>query len=137
MDFFLGVHTVVAWLIFGTGAAALLLGVAWLILRRGQTAIVASSADTTRLYFRYALIATSALGLLQALLGLVLAFVYHLAPGTSLHYVYGLLVLLSVPLAYMLSDQARVRRDIIYLTIAVVVVIAAAVRAFVTGAGAR
>src|SRR5574340_1034957 len=54
-------------------------------------------------------------------------------PGEGLHYVYGGIVLLAIPVAYVYSDQHQVRRDIIIMVIAVVAVVGAAVRALMTG----
>jgi len=84
--------------------------------------------------FRWSLIATAALGAIQVAIG-GLVFASGERPNDPLHYVYGAIVLLSIPIAYVYSDQKQVRRDIIIMTIAVVAVIGAATRAFMTGIG--
>jgi hypothetical protein len=82
--------------------------------------------------FRVMLVATAALGLLQDIFGGLL-FISGKQPGEGLHFVYGAIVLLAIPVAYVYSDQKQVRRDIIIMTIAVVAVLGAAFRAFATG----
>jgi hypothetical protein len=72
------------------------------------------------------------LGLLQAIIG-GLMYLQGARPGDGLHYVYGGIVLLAIPVAYVYSDQHQMRRDIIIMVIAAVAVIGAAVRAFMTG----
>lgn len=84
--------------------------------------------------YRSALVVTGGLALLQAALGgLLVAF--GATPRDSLHYVYGIVVLVAVPVAftYMSGKLERSRRDLLFLVIAAVVVAAAAVRAYATG----
>ena len=123
------IHQLVAWLILGVGTISFLLGGVWLLRRRGQPL---DAHDSLRRIFRYGLIATTGLGLLQALLGVIL-IVAGGTPGNGLHYVYGGLVLLLIPVAWVYSDQNEVRRDAIIMIIAAVLVVAAGVRALMTG----
>ena len=99
-------------------------------------ALVSPPAPTTMLarVFRWSLIATAALGLIQAAVGGIL-FASGARPGDQLHFVYGAIVLLAIPIAYVYSDQKRVRRDFLIMVIALVAVIGAAVRAYMTGIG--
>ena len=78
------------------------------------------------------LIVTFVLGALQAVLGGLLYLSGDRA-GNVLHYVYGLLVLALIPVLWIYSDQNRVRRDVIIMTIAALLVVAAGVRALMTG----
>jgi hypothetical protein len=88
--------------------------------------------DQLRRIFRYGLVATFAFGALQAVLGGLL-YLLGGRPGNVLHFVYGLLVLAIIPVVWVYSDQNRVRRDIIIMSIAVLAVVAAGARAFMTG----
>ena len=54
-------------------------------------------------------------------------------PSNVLHFVYGLLVLALIPVLWVYSDQNRVRRDVIIMAIAALLVVAAGVRALMTG----
>jgi|GEM_PF-1914233 len=85
--------------------------------------------------FRSALKVTGYLALIQAILGGVL-WLTGARPADQLHIVYGIVVLLAVPVAfvYMTGKPERMRRDLTFLIIAAVVVAAAAVRAWMTGA---
>lgn len=144
LGFVLALHQLMVWLILLAAAAALVLGVAWLIMRRNAAiplpgASVAEpppspTANRVREYLRYALVVTAGLGVLQAIFGGLL-YVMGQRPPDALHYVYGLIVLLAIPVAYAYSDQAQVRRDVIIMMIAVVAVIGAAIRAWMTGGG--
>jgi hypothetical protein len=93
--------------------------------------------------WRTMLIIATSLGVLQALLGL---FMLLLEPGKTppsthgpgyLHYVYGGIVALGIPLtwiAFTTNGQDR-RKDILYFSIASLVLVAAAARAWMTGYG--
>lgn len=88
--------------------------------------------------WRIALIVTAALGGIQALLGISLVLL-GLKPGTGtdlyyLHYVYGAIVALGLPVAttYATGGQ-KPRRDILIFSLAALVLLAAGVRAFMTG----
>jgi hypothetical protein len=86
--------------------------------------------------FRSALRVTAYLAGLQAIIGaLIYFFLPNNRPADQLHYVYGLLVLLAIPVAfiYMSGKPERLRRDMLFLILAALVVAAAAVRAAMTG----
>ena len=86
--------------------------------------------------FRSALKVTAYLAALQAIIGgLIYFFLPNNRPADQLHYVYGLLVLLAIPVAfiYMSGKPDRLRRDMLILILAALVVAAAAVRAAMTG----
>ncbi|HEX9069645.1 MAG TPA: hypothetical protein VF807_12815 [Ktedonobacterales bacterium] len=129
LNVLLPVHQLVGWLILAVGTLSFLLGGAWLLMRRGAAP---DANDSLRRAFRYGLIGTTALGGLQALLGVGLV-VAGGQPGNGLHYVYGGLVLLLIPIAWVYSDQNQVRRDAIIMVIAAVLVVGAGARALMTG----
>jgi hypothetical protein len=84
--------------------------------------------------FRILLWVTAGLGVIQPIFG---GLIYFTTGGAALedklHLVYGGIVLLAIPVAYVYSDQKRVRRDLIIMLVAVVLVVGAAVRALMTG----
>lgn len=88
--------------------------------------------------WRVALIVTAALGGLQALLGIILV-ASGLKPGTGtglyyLHYVYGAIVALGLPVALTYTTSGKnLRRDLLIYSIAALVLLAAGIRAFMTG----
>jgi heme A synthase len=125
-------HSLNAWLIEIVGGLTLIAGIVWLVLYRGKAVEASDPVDQVRRVFRYGLIATFALGALQAVLGGLL-FLLGGRPANVLHYVYGLLVLALIPVIWVYSDQNRVRRDIIIMSIAALLVIAAGARALMTG----
>jgi hypothetical protein len=132
VDFLLSLHNLNAWLVEIVGGLTLIVGIVWLVLYRGKAVEASDPVDQVRRIFRYGLIATFALGALQAVLG-GLVFLLGGRAGNVLHYVYGLLVLALIPVIWVYSDQNRVRRDIIIMSIAVLLVVAAGVRALMTG----
>ena len=128
----LALHQAVVPIVLVLGAACLLCGLALLFVRRG--ALLADSgagAGLLRLW-RILLAVTAGIGVLQALFGVFL-LTQGCRPADNLHYVYGIIVLAAVPVAYVYSDQSKVRRDVIILSIAAAAIIGAAIRAFVTG----
>ena len=157
-------HLAVAYLILVVGGISLICGVALLITRWRSLAPVANAANaapattndapkttdaavaapattspvapTTGLarVFRWSLIVTAALGLVQAAAGGILLLLGQ-RPSDPLHYVYGAIVLLAIPVGYVYSDQKQVRRDFVIMTIALVAVVGAAARAYMTGMG--
>jgi hypothetical protein len=130
------IHSFVAFIILVAGALTLICGITLLVLRRGVADAdmpPGQAALLVKRIFRWLLITTAGLGALQAALGGLL-FASGARPGDMLHLVYGGIVLLAIPIAYVYSDQKRTRRDIIIMVIAVVAIIGAAVRAFMTGA---
>lgn len=124
------IHEDMAPVILAAGGITLIWGIVMLVLvgRRGTE----QGKGGAMRVFRVLLTITAALGLAQAILG-GLMVLQGAQPGEGLHYVYGGIVLLAIPVAYVYSDQAQVRRDIIIMVIAVVAVIGAAVRALMTG----
>jgi uncharacterized membrane protein affecting hemolysin expression len=132
VDILLSLHNLNAWLVEIVGGLTLIVGIIWLVLYRGKTVTQSDPVDQLRRIFRYGLIATFALGALQAVLGGLL-YLLGGRPGNVLHFVYGLLVLAIIPVVWVYSDQNRVRRDIIIMSIAVLAVVAAGARAFMTG----
>ena len=139
-------HEDMAPAILAAGGITLIWGIVMLILasrRRGapeseSASASAGAASVTRRsvagmrVFRILLTITAALGLIQAIIG-GLMYLNGARPGDPLHYVYGGIVLLAIPVAYVYSDQAQVRRDIIIMVIAALAVIGAAIRALMTG----
>jgi heme A synthase len=81
------------------------------------------------------LIVTLALGVLQGLFGLTLVFLGHKAPHDNLHYLYGGIVVFIIPLAWLsfASGGKNQRKDILIYSIAVLILVAAALRAWNTG----
>ncbi|HEY0753556.1 MAG TPA: hypothetical protein VGD98_06305 [Ktedonobacteraceae bacterium] len=94
-------------------------------------------AQAINQFWKIALIVTAIDGLLQGVLGILLVLL-GLKPGGGslyyLHYVYGAIVLLGIPVAYTYASKS-VRRTILILSIAALVIAAAAVRAMMTGLG--
>jgi hypothetical protein len=125
----LNIHTAFVPIILAAGGATLLCGLVLIVASRGATVAPAGLQRA----FRMLLMLTAGLGVLQALWGILLVTT-GARPGDQLHFVYGGIVLLAIPVAYVYSDQKEVRRDIIIMTIAAVAIIGAAVRAFMTGA---
>lgn len=131
----LQIHFFFVPLILLAATLTLICGVTLLILRRGVSDDVPLGAGRTATVtraLRALLYVTAGLGAVQALVG-GLIFLTGLRPQDGLHFVYGGIVLLAIPVAYAYSDQKRVRRDLIITVIAVVAVIGAAVRALMTG----
>lgn len=124
------IHEDMAPVILAAGGITLLWGIVVLVLARGRS--VGQGSGGALRAFRALLIITAALGLIQAILG-GLMYLQGARPGDGLHYVYGGIVLLAIPVAYVYSDQQQVRRDIIIMVIAIVAVIGAAIRAMMTG----
>jgi hypothetical protein len=132
----LELHFLLATLILTAGGLALIAGIVALVLRRGLGANDAPTMGNAARFtavFRALMWVTAGLGVLQALVGGVLFLIFQLRPDEALHYVYGGIVLLAIPIAYVYSDQKRVRRDLIIMVIAVVALVGAAVRALMTG----
>ena len=89
--------------------------------------------------WRIMLIITLVLGLLQAVFGLtMIAMGQKPGGGTGLyylHYVYGGIVALGVPLVWLsfTTNGEDKRKDMLFYSIATLVMVAAAVRAWMTG----
>ncbi len=142
MEYFaLSLHQFVPTLILIVGGIALVCGIALYVVRQRMVGD-AASADVggggplfaLNRVLRVALWSTAGLGVVQALLGVVLV-TQGCSPGEGLHYVYGLIVLGAVPVAYVYSDQRNVRRDIIIMSIAAAAVIGAAIPGMAAGPG--
>ena len=140
MSLILQLHQLMFFVVLALGAVMLICGLAliWLALgvRVDEDAAAAGatggSLGLVRTIFRRVTAVTAGAGVVQAVLGGVL-FLGGKRPADNLHLVYGLIVLIAIPVAYAYSDQKQVRRDIIIMTIAAVAIIGAAIRAFVTG----
>ena len=88
--------------------------------------------------WRIALIFTAIVGLLQALFGIILLLLgQHPGSGTGLfylHFVYGAIVALAIPVAVTYATGGKKpRRDMLLFSIISLVLVAAALRALVTG----
>jgi heme A synthase len=89
--------------------------------------------------WRIVLIIIIALGLLQGLFGLIMVFA-GLRPGGGkdlyyLHYVYGGIVALGIPLTWLsfTTSGKDQRKDVLAYSIAALILVAAAIRAWMTG----
>jgi heme A synthase len=88
--------------------------------------------------WRISLITTAVLGALQGLIGITLVALGQ-KPGTGtglyyLHYVYGGIVALAIPVALTYTTSGKnPRRDMLIFSIAALILAAAGVRAFMTG----
>lgn len=144
VPFLLQFHNVMVPLVLVIGGATLLAGVAYYFVHRRAVATPTASAEASpssqsslaivRRVFRALLAVTASLGVLQAIIGGLLV-TQGCNPRDPLHYVYGIIVLGAMPIAYVYSDQKQVRRDIIIMTIAAVAIVGAAFRALATGPG--
>jgi len=127
MGFVLWVHHYLVFLIWTFGGLGTIWGIVLLIRKQGIDRIM-----------RALLYITAGLGVLEALMGgiLYLSGARPGQPGTldsNLHFVYGLIVLIGIPVAFTYASNKSARRDMIVYTIAIAAVAAAAVRAFMTG----
>jgi heme A synthase len=90
--------------------------------------------------WRIMLIVAGLLGVLQALFGITMVLL-GLKPGGGhgyyyLHYVYGGIVALGLPVAMTYATSGKQpRRDVLIYSIALLIMAAAAIRAFMTGPG--
>jgi len=121
------------WIFLAAAGLALITAISLYFMTRNPTAdLEAGTIARFRRIFGILLSVTAGLGVLQALFGALL-FLSGARPEEGLHFVYGLIVLGAIPVAYVYSDQKQVRRDIIIMGIAVIAVIGAAIRALATG----
>ncbi len=136
-------HNIMVPLVLTTGSITLLSGIAYYLLQRSAEGSGASSESTqptegtlglVRRIYRIVLLVTAGFGVFQAIIGGLLV-TQGCNPRDPLHYVYGIIVLGAIPVAYVYSDQKQVRRDIIIMTIAAVAIVGAAFRALATGPG--
>jgi uncharacterized protein YhhL (DUF1145 family) len=88
--------------------------------------------------WRISLIVAAVIAAMQALLGIALVLLGQ-KPGTGtglyyLHYVYGAIVVLAIPIAITYATGGKnERRDVLIFSIAALVLVAAALRALTTG----
>ncbi|HEV2404952.1 MAG TPA: hypothetical protein VGR88_05845, partial [Ktedonobacterales bacterium] len=130
-SFLINFHQSVAPIILVLGGIFLLAGLGLIfVTRRGEESL--AQVGWLRSTFRVFMWLTAAGGVLQAILGALLLS-QGLHPKEGLHFVYGLIVLAAVPVAFVYSDQKKVRADIIIMTIAAAAIVGAAVRAMMTG----
>lgn len=134
--FLIQFHTLMVPLVLVIGGATLFAGIAYFFMHRSaeDSPSPKGSLDIIRRVFRVLLAVTASLGVLQAIIGGLLV-TQGCNPHEPLHYVYGIIVLAAIPVAYAYSDQKQVRRDIIFMTIAAVAIVGAAFRALATGPG--
>src|SRR5262249_18270979 len=89
--------------------------------------------------WRIMLIITLVLGLLQAAFGLTMVAMGQKPSGGTglyyLHYVYGAIVALGIPLVWLsfATNGQDKRKDMLFYSVAMLVMVAAAVRAWMTG----
>jgi uncharacterized membrane protein len=124
--FLVHLHLYMFYFLVAAGTVCALWGLGLLIFRRQAKRISPA--------YRSALTVTGGMALIQAAIGGLL-FLLGNRPSDQLHFVYGAVVLLAVPVAfvYISGKSEHVRRDLLYLVIAAIVVAAAAVRAYMTG----
>lgn len=144
VSFLLQLHNFMVPLVLVAGGATLLAGIAYFFVHRSTVAAPAGTAEAApsangtlnlvQRVFRILLAVTAGLGVVQAIIGGLLV-TQGCSPRDALHYVYGIIVLAAIPVAYVYSDQKQVRRDIIIMTIAAVAIVGAAFRALATGPG--
>ena len=125
------VSTLHVWNMILVLAAGIISGVWGLIL-------FFSKRETNRPW-RISLIVTAVVGLLQALFGIVLVLLGQRPPGGSLyylHYVYGGIVALALPVAITYATGGKnPHRDMLIFSIAALVLVAAGARALMTALG--
>lgn len=89
--------------------------------------------------WRISLIVTASVGLLQALLGIVLVVLGQKPSGGNLyylHYVYGGIVALAIPVAVTYATGGKnPRRDMLIYSLAALILVAAGARALMTALG--
>lgn len=83
--------------------------------------------------YRGILMIGEGVGVVEALIGLVLLVTGH-RPGTVLHYLYGALIVLVLPMAYAIAQGRRPERHALIFTIAAAFLMGLAIRATGTGA---
>ena len=104
----------------------------------GLTLFFMKKTNTIYKPWRISLIVAALAGLLQGILGVTL-LLFGLKPGTGtgiyyLHYVYGGIVALAIPVALTYATGGKKpRRDVLVYSLAALVLFAAAFRAWMTG----
>ncbi len=127
-SFILTLHTYNVYLVILAAAVA---GIFGLVLFFTKRAVLRP--------WRIALLVSLAFGLLQGLLGLTMV-IMGLKPGGGqglyyLHYVYGGIVALGIPFTWVsfTAQEKDQRKHMLFYSIAALVMVAAAVRAWMTG----
>jgi len=83
--------------------------------------------------YRGALVLGGVLGVLQALIG-VLLVITGARPRDDLHYLYGLSVIVTLPLVYQYLSQRRITRIVLVYALACLFIMGLGIRAITTGA---
>ncbi len=128
LDFILTLHEYNVYLII---IAAAISGVLGMVLYFTKRPVIRQ--------WRIMLIVTLVLGLLQAAFGLTMVAMGEKPGGGTgvyyLHYVYGGIVALSIPLVWLsfATNGEDKRKDMLFYSIATLVIVAAAIRAWMTG----
>lgn len=131
LDFILTLHKYNVYLII---VAATISGIMGMILYFTKKPVIRQ--------WRIMLIITLVLGLLQAVFGLTMVAMGEQPGGGPkvtnlyyLHYVYGAIVALSIPLVWLsfATNGQDKRKDMLFYSIATLVMVAAAARAWMTG----
>ncbi len=123
------IHYYNMFLVLASGAIAGVWGLILFFTRR---------TETMNQPWRISLIVAAVVGALQGLLGVILVILGQ-KPGTGtgsywLHYVYGAIVAFVLPVAVTYATSGKhVRRDVLIFSIAALILVAAAVRALMTG----
>ncbi len=129
VDFIITLHTYNVYLVI---TAAALAGIWGLILYFTKN----EKAHSWYIMLRVAI----GLGVLQGLLGLTMVLLGK-KPGTGtglyyLHYVYGGIVALALPVAWTYTTSGKnPRRDVLIFSIGALIMVAAGIRAWMTGPG--
>lgn len=79
-----------------------------------------------------ALILAEGVAVLQGLIGIVLLILGN-RPADALHYLYGVLAVITLPSAYFYGDRASERRDSLILGLAGLFLVGVAIRSMTTG----
>jgi heme A synthase len=128
LDFILMLHEYNVYLVIIAATIAGILGMVLYFTKRSVTK-----------QWRVMLVVTLVLGLLQAAFGLTMVAMGQKPGGGTglyyLHYVYGGIVALSIPLVWLsfTTNGQDKRKDMLFYSIATLVMVAAAVRAWMTG----
>jgi heme A synthase len=128
LDFILTLHQYNVYLVI---VAATISGVLGMVLYFTKRPVIRQ--------WRVMLVVTLVLGLLQAAFGLTMVAMGQKPAGGAgsyyLHYVYGGIVALSIPLVWLsfATNGQDKRKDMLFYSIATLVIVAAAVRAWMTG----
>ena len=126
-DILVNLHYLNMFLILAAGAVAGIWGLILFFMKRPANRP-----------WRISLIVAAIVGALQALFGILLVVLGD-RPGSGtglyyLHYVYGAIVVLAIPVALTYSTSGkRPRRDLLIYSLAALILVAAAVRALMTG----